>query len=460
MTRFSSRYRVRFPAGSGNRSTRRRCIALIWTVVSFLVLFAMVGLALDTGLVVLARQQLQVAADAAALAGAVQVQDGVALGRTAAVNIALQNTVLHAPVQLDRNDANAADGEIVVGRYDRTARTFTPQLTAVNAIKVRARRTTAFHGGVPLVFGPVFGVGTVDVTCEAIAMFGGGTGGGVIALDPIAPCSFSVGGTGTLDLIDYSISPPGPGAIQVNSNNGCAACTNGGPTIVAGQLNTPGGACLSSNTAYAGDVNSGARRMSDPLAGVPPPPYNPASPQATNTVVVQNGNNVTLSPGYYKGGISMTGGNLTLQPGIYVLDGEGLDVNGGNFYAHGVMLYIIDSTPGKKPVGDVNLAGNGTIDITEPDPKLYNYPGVDTYEGIAIFQARDNTNPATIRGTNNLNIQGSLYFPANLVDVGGTGGNVGTQLIANTIAVQGTGIIHIDYDGRFKAPGRHAFLVE
>ena len=52
-------------------SSLRRGVALVWVAILAMVLIGMLGMAIDAGVVALARQQLQNAADAAALAGAV-----------------------------------------------------------------------------------------------------------------------------------------------------------------------------------------------------------------------------------------------------------------------------------------------------------------------------------------------------------------------------------------------------
>ena len=108
----------------------------------------------------------------------------------------------------------------------------------------------------------------------------------------------------TLDVIDLI---PGMGGIQVNSDDPCAVCSNGGPTIQADNMNVVGGACLSSNTSYGGNLNRGADVAPDPLAGLPEP-WNPSAPGTDlGHRLVQNGESVTLMPGYYSGGIEMTG---------------------------------------------------------------------------------------------------------------------------------------------------------
>jgi hypothetical protein len=163
---------------------------------------------------------------------------------------------------------------------------------------------------------------------------------------------------------------------------------------------------------------------------------------------------MTLSPGYYSGGITAEGGTTTLEPGIYILDGAGLDISGNaSFYAEGCMFFITGT-------GSVSVDGTMDIVISSPDPDIHNFPGADTYAGIGIFQSRTNTNDALIVGTALVDLEGAYYFPSNHVDLGGTGDQIGNQFIADTLRVFGNGNLFIDYDGRFPAQGHKVILVQ
>ena len=140
-----------------------------------------------------------------------------------------------------------------------------------------------------------------------------------------------------------------------------------------------------------------------------------------------------------------SGGDVTLLPGVYILDGRGLQVGGNaNFTAEGVLLYI--------PPGDayVDLAGTGSVRLSSMDS--------GTWEGITIFQSRSNTNESRIIGTSEMDVDGLLYFPVAHTELGGTGGQLGNQIIAWTIHVFGTGI-SVNWDGGFPGSGDIVYLV-
>jgi len=431
-----------------------------------LILF--VGLALDTARAFFVSHQLQNAADAAALAGARVIKEDPNVARQIATNIAFVNFADGNNVLLRNNQQNLVDGDIVVGRYNILTSVFTATMQTHNALKIVARRTEGSLGGpIALVFGPVANVYTADISRYAIAKASGGTGAGLIALSE-DETGLRVSGTVAMDVNN--------GSVQINSEIDPPVVCNGQPEIMADEIN------IVSEYPAKGDLpeglpfSYGEPPIPDPLCNesycMDPPWWDPSadlSPSLGEPIDVNSGT-VALQPGFYSGGFRINGGNVNLSPGIYVLDGassgqkSGL-VIGGNaiFCARGVMFYITGD-------GVVDIAGSGSINITELDPNTTEFcdPGFDypeffdfgDYEGMAIFQARDNYNDARIIGTSLMDLNGTLYFPNNFLELGGTGDGFGNQLIADTIWVHGTGEITINYDGRNSSPGSRAYLVE
>jgi len=113
---------------SKSRHSMRNGVVCVWVVVVLLLLVTPVGLALDMGKVILVANQLQNAADAAALAGARIVKVSQDQARQNAMNIALENFADGQSVQLASNQSNNPDGDIVVGRYDLKTHIFTQPL--------------------------------------------------------------------------------------------------------------------------------------------------------------------------------------------------------------------------------------------------------------------------------------------------------------------------------------------
>jgi hypothetical protein len=439
-------------------SVRKRGIALIWVALTGLLLIGFTGLALDTAYGMRTLQQLQDAADAAALAGVLKVREGIEPANRAAIDVAMSNTAARNPVQLRENLTNAIDGDIEVGRYNRQDKTFTniaiAEFNVPNAVKVVARRTDNSEGGpLDILFGPIFGVDTINVSRPAIAIVTGTTGGGLITLCDECECSLHFSGNIIIDVTNAE-GYDGQSAIQVNSDDDDAMCCDGNAMLVdAPETNIVGDAdskCYSANglNTY---IEPDSPPINDPLAGLDEPPCDtmPTRTQSTDETVWNE-------PGYYPGGIEMTasGQVANFNPGIYCLDGAGLNVTGGTLNAQGVMFYVMDSTPGVDPESHVYLGGNAVATITPIDNPD------DEYWGVSIFQARDNTNESTIIGTSDMDLKGTLYFPEAPLNLAGTGFSVGNQLIAWTLLINGTGTFTVAYDGRFPAAGKRVFLVE
>ncbi|MFZ5475613.1 MAG: TadG family pilus assembly protein [Myxococcota bacterium] len=139
----------------------------IWVIVGF----AAIGI--DLTVIKVYQQELYNAAEAASHAGAAQLDgtaDGVSAARTIAEQVGEMNTILGSSVAFDPNTANAADGDIVLGRIDFSTNTFVPTTDPATAVAVKAK---AYRGGVGTYFARLFGLNTVSAEETAIAVAGG-----------------------------------------------------------------------------------------------------------------------------------------------------------------------------------------------------------------------------------------------------------------------------------------------
>jgi Flp pilus assembly protein TadG len=400
----------------------RRGVVNIWACMVLLALVALLGLAMDTGWSALTLSQLQASSDAAALGGALKVLSDQSLARTKAQAVGQANLAANAPVNLNLNTGNVATGDIVLGTYNTTTNVFTPTTISPNAVKVHATQTAS------LAFGPIFGRSSVTLRTDSIAIARNAGAAAVIVLNPFAPCALDLGGNSGLFVTN--------GGIQVNSSNGTAVCNNGHPVIAAPEMNVVGGV-EGGITVQGGNMNTGASVIDDPLSTLPAPPDGTAQAKPA-----KNGN-VTIKPGYYANGISRNNGSLTLQSGIYVLNDD-FSVTGGNLSGQNVMIYMKGGT--------IDFRGNGSFTLTPPN--------TGTYKDVTIFQAHGNSAGAQINGNNNMNIQGTLYFPSANVDVRGTGASIGNQIIAWTMSLGGTGDVNVPYNGTFPVGQPRVYLVQ
>ncbi len=141
---------------------------VVIVVLALMGLLGIAALTIDVGRLVLAKQELQDVADAAALAGCARLRQGFDMDQAqqAVVEIANANTVLGRPLVLDP----AVDVEI--GGWDPHTQEIVPwsaTFTGV-AVKVTARRTTdSPDGPIAMIFGKLFGVEHVGLTASGAA---------------------------------------------------------------------------------------------------------------------------------------------------------------------------------------------------------------------------------------------------------------------------------------------------
>jgi Flp pilus assembly protein TadG len=127
---------------------RRRGSVLPLITISLIAVCAFVALAVDVGLMLVARTQCQAAADAAALAGA-RTLDGTSGGNTSAATTAAQNAagdnrVLGKPVTAADIPATAVQHGAY--HYDPTTQTFSAQFPPVSPDNYCLTRATVTHG--------------------------------------------------------------------------------------------------------------------------------------------------------------------------------------------------------------------------------------------------------------------------------------------------------------------------
>jgi Flp pilus assembly protein TadG len=176
-------------------------ITLVVVALLIVVLVAFVGLGVDIGYMYVAKGQLQNAADAAALAGAANL-DGTnsiiqANARNAAFILASSNkvvpsrTAVHIGHPIPSSDSDTGNNvltsgnpgnDIVVGHWNGTRFSFN-NTSSINAVQVRARRTEGSPGGqVNIFFSKILGWSQMSAVAQAIS------GQAVVPTSPIPFC--------------------------------------------------------------------------------------------------------------------------------------------------------------------------------------------------------------------------------------------------------------------------------
>jgi len=151
---------------------------LIYLALTLILLFAFAGLAIDIAYMYFVKDELQVAADAAALAGAPLLGDPSELtqpaARAEAIAFALKNKAAGVQVEVVTDNSNVLSNanDITVGFFNPSTRVYTPNTTPVNAIQVRPQRTGGLSGNrgpVGLFWGKVFGWRFMSADANAVS---------------------------------------------------------------------------------------------------------------------------------------------------------------------------------------------------------------------------------------------------------------------------------------------------
>lgn len=160
----------------------------VTVAIMIVVLLGFAALALDISNAMIARNELQNAADAGALAGARQLgviyqalpqgtpYTGYVLSDPSAVITAVTGVGLQNQARQVLLSINAAD--IVIGVWDSTARTLTPGNVGPTGVRVTARRDPSANGPVATWLAGILGISSMNVAATGTAAL---TGSGVLA---------------------------------------------------------------------------------------------------------------------------------------------------------------------------------------------------------------------------------------------------------------------------------------
>jgi hypothetical protein len=418
--------------------------------VSIVPLLGIAAIALDGGLLLSDRRGAQRAADAAALAAAVDLFNNYTTNKGVDVNgTAAKSAITTAAANGFPNNGTTS-----------TVTVHIPPKSGGFASDPGGYAEVVISYNESRYFSRIWGSSNIPVTARAVA-HGEFTPAnpGVLVLDPTDNNTLDVTASG-------NVTVTGHGSINVNSKsaNGGATMTNTG-NIVADNINLSDGVYNHSNSGnMIGSVHYNVPPTPDPLAGLPQPTQ-PAYPQApapttglnysTSQGVNYSGTDqLALYPGYYEG-ISVTGsGSVTLlpnsdgTPGIYYLGSHGLSItNAGGVLGSNVMLYSDGGA-------NTSITGSGSVILSPPTS--------GTYQGITYFQARSSNKDVNITAQGNLNMSGTFYAAGAKVSITGQGdysNSIGSQWIAWQMAVTGSGSFTVNYKGE-ASPVRTIQLIE
>lgn len=395
---------------------------LVFVALAMPVLLGFLGIGFDMGYMRFMKRQVQMAADAAAIAGADEITSctspGCAPLTTAAVAaVSKDNSFPSVTQSTNCTPVPGTGATLVVVNNPPSCLASDPHNGNDSYVETIVARN------VPTFFTKIFGFNSATITARAEGGLGGGSSC-VFALDQAAS------GALTNVLAGFTSSC----GVVVESNSGSAFnCFLGifnAPYIgVVGGDGFPlclfGGASPSTGIKDPNPTDPLAYRQAAMKAAAPSP-----TTCGTSTTSPYTGHSgglltitsaATLNPGTYCGGISINpGANVTLTPGIYTLTSTSASNGGLTVYAGttvsgggGVAFYNSNIRNGSAvagPNGGVNFVCSsctaGSVVLTAPTS--------GPFEGILFFQDPGNTSSSVVVGsaTYNTQLTGTSYFPS------------------------------------------------
>ena len=415
-----------YPASPSRPLNRRAGKVLVLVAICGVPMIGVTALAIDGGYMMAERRQGQNAADAAALAGTIDLYHGQA------ANLARETALKYAA----RNGYPSGDGvNTVTVNIPPIAGT---SVGDPNAVEVLISRK------LPKFFSGVFYPGTPQAQVRGVAAIHErpASDAALLVLDPSAKAALKVGGEGELRL-------SGGGAIVVNSNSPEAAVAVGSSFIEAPSIRITGtspGYTRAGGAEIVAPIATGVPPTVDPLAGVPAP--NPAALPLRSNTKLSIASSTVLEPGVYQGGIDIScDAVVTMNPGIYYIQAGAFTQQGqSSLLGKGVMIYAEQN---------VSITGSGSVQLSAPTD--------GTYDGICIFQSRTVDGVGVkLKGGANMRVTGSVYTANGIGEIAGIadGAILGSQWITKQLSITGNGSLLIQWNSNQVGQKRTVHLVE
>jgi Flp pilus assembly protein TadG len=416
------------------RSVRRRRSggqALVVMALLAVTLFGFTAIALDQGVGMSDRRDLQAIADSAALAGSRSLAQGKDAGH--------QVTIQYLARNLGLNPAGASGctgslaGQCPAGSYTLGDYVLTViDGTGTMDVSIQHTRRTLVAG--------VLGIRTA-VTASA-ARIGGGVACVLCVLEPSASGALQVPGSGSISVTGGDVLVNSTSASALKLSGSGSISTSGANLVVGGASDTGSG---SITPAATGGAAPGSHALSALVA-----PTVAGSPAAYS---LSSSTNSTINPGVYST-ISVSGsGSLALNPGIYVVTGAMAATGPGGISGTGVLLFFACSsypspcTSGQSG-GSLVLGGSGGFTVTAPTASTCaSTPATCPYIGLLAFYDRSNVAAMLISGSGSSGSTGTLYAASAPLILSGSGGAVNSLIVVRTVTVSGSGSVAVRFAG-------------
>ncbi|MEO5375826.1 MAG: pilus assembly protein TadG-related protein [Alphaproteobacteria bacterium] len=390
-------------------SDRTGSVAALWGL-ALPVMVGFLGLGTEVGGWYITQSQLQQAADAGAVAGALEL----ALGETASLQT-------EAMIAAASNGFADTDGSHEVNHPPARSPTFSGNRDTVE-VYLDTRRSPSFSA--------LFISQDITIAARAVAKVVEAGDACVLALESTAADATGISGTPNVNLNGCMLA--------VNSSSPEALTITGNAKLTAEAVSVVGDVVGRDHIVTTNGILKG-RRVADPYADKAPPPVPAGGCDSTHTNVrVGPSETVTLTPGRYCGEMSLKG-NVTLAPGVYIIDDGGLTIDGGAIVTgEGVTIYLTGSTPAT--VSTVTVNGGATVTLSAPTS--------GSYSGMLFWQAPGATSSGVNRfnGGATMQLKGALYFPTQEIQFtgGATTGPQCTKVVSRVVTFKGNANMKAD----------------
>ena len=373
------------------------------------ILMGFMGLAVDVGLLFRAKRNLQIAADSAAVAGALDYlyNNSASSAQSAALASAAANGIVPA-----------TGGGTVSVTGGPTVSVNAPATSGPNAGVAGFIEVIISNPSPTFFLGMISHSSSVGVTARAVAGSPGPSADCVYVLNPTASGAMLLEGS-------FNVSANHCGVV-VDSNSGDALqFTGGAGTLIAGSVSVVGG-----DGGQTGDSTptpiTHSSPVSDPIRITGPTPTNG---QCTSTNTTTTTLTATVpGPGQsnsvcYTKAISLN--NVTLGNGIYVFE-NGVTTSGN-----------VTTTVTPAYGGATLDIENGSFNVNTGTVLNITAPWVGATNGIALMEPATNSNTITIqKGNASGSLTGIIYAPSAQLYLQDSGGGAGLTLTTDLIVDQ------------------------
>jgi hypothetical protein len=360
-----------------------------------------VAFATDIGLFLIAKRQMQTAADSAAMAGAAEINYGD-------VTTAAQ--------------ADSAQNGFTDGSNGVTVAVHIPPSSGPHAGGSKAGYVEVIVSqSQPTIFMKILNRGAMVVSARAVA-----------TVVPSSNCIYTLGKSGT------DIDQTGSGSFAVSncsilddsSDPTAALKRTGSGSISAQAIGIVGNYSQTGSGSISPTPTTGMTAVSDPLS-LTAPSYVASS---CNAAFNHSGSSSVTIPGpstpggtiCYDGISNTGGGTITFPTGTYVINGN--FTNSGSSGLSGLSGVTFYMAPGNNTL---SISGSGTINLSAPNTGVYS--------GILFYQDLGDTKTMSISGSSSGTFSGIFYAPGAELDLTGSAGAAfDTDLVVSSLKITGS----------------------